>query len=155
MFKTEVVKIDEFVLGPGEIYIRPGKVPQDEMEKYMYKAGDLMGGCSLKYEYSIRELYDVNGDIAGTLRYGEKLKLKGKLCCILGKAFDSLVKGGAAHLSVLVVSPVAGGEALRIFMEGAVVTALDMGMSDLSEISFEIRCGRGETKPVFEIGGAL
>ena len=150
---NEVIHIDEFTLGPGEIYIRPGRVPQDEMEDYMYKAGDLMGGCNLKYEYSVRDLYDVNGEIAGTLRYGEKLSLTGKLCCILKDALATLTRKRGSRMSVLVVSPVSETEALRIFMEGAVVTALDFGMSDLSTVEFEIRCGRGESRPAFRLGG--
>ena len=150
---TEVIHIDEFTLGPGEIYVRPGKVPQEQMEEYMYKAGDLMDGCNLKYEYSVRDLYDVDGNIAGTLRYGEKLRLRGKLCCILKDALATLTGGGGTKMSVLVVCPVSDTEALRIFLEGAAVTALNIGMSDLSTVEFEIRGGRGESRPVFRLTG--
>ena len=56
-------------------------------------------------------------------------------------------------MSVLVVCPVSDTEALRIFLEGAAVTALNIGMSDLSTVEFEIRGGRGESRPVFRLTG--
>ena len=152
MMNGEKSFTDEFSIGPCEIYVAGGRRTAEEMEDVRYRAGDMLGGCELRYEYKQRELYDVDGNIAGTLRYGEKARLKGKLCSISREAFGLLGKARGG-VSVLVVCPLDEEEVLRFHMHGAVTSGLSLKLCDVGSAEFELCFGRGVARPGFAFTG--
>lgn len=147
-------KISEFSLGAGVMYICRGNVPEAEMERYSRKAGDTEKGLSLTYEYKTRELYDVEGNSAGILRYGERLTVKGKLCRIIADSFKAMmskdaVYGGTSELTVLLVCPLPEDESFRLYLRGAVPTGMTFAVADGGGLDFELVCGKGVKHPVF------
>lgn len=145
---------EEFAIGAGEIYIASGNVAGDELESPRYKAGDVENGCILRYEYKLRELYDVEGNPVKLLRFGETIRFRGKLCRVTQSALRSITDGG--KLSVLISCPAAEGENLRFLMHGVTVSACAVNMGHSGSLDFEMCGGAGERRPRFTItGGAV
>jgi len=153
---TNNTTTEEFAIGPGEIYLASGDVSEDVLEDPRYKAGDVENGCILRYEYKLRELFDVEGNAVKLLRFGETLRFRGKLCRVKDSAFRSITAGGSAGLTVLIICPVADGENLRFLMRGVVTTAAGVKMGHGGSVDFEMCGGSGEGRPRFTLtGGAV
>lgn len=141
----------EFALGPATLYIAGGRVSESELESSVHKAGDTDGGLQLKYESKLRELYDVEGNPAGTLRYGERLRLRGRLCRITPAAMTCFSRKGA--VSVLIVCPLPDGDQLRLHIKGGIPTDTLFDASFGGGVSFEILFGRGAEHPTLRLAG--
>lgn len=146
-----ITRIREFAPGPGTIYVKRGRVPESEMEDYSFKLGDTDGGCRITYEYKTRTLYDVEGNAAATLRYGELMRIKGRLCRILGDALPCLT--GDDKITFLLVCPLPGGDSFRVCFSGGIVSFAGFDAADKGGVDFEITCGKGAESPTFKISG--
>lgn len=146
-----ITKIREFAPGPGTIYVKGGNVPESEVEDYRYKLGDTDGGCRIIYEYKTRTLYDVDGNAAATLRYGETMRIKGRLCRLLTDALPCLT--GDHAVTALLVCPLPDGDRLRLCMRGSAVSFVGFDAAANGGADFEILCGRGADIPKLTIRG--
>ena len=145
-----ITRIREFAPGPGTIYVKRGRCPESMLEDYRFKLGDTDGGCRLTYEYKTRTLYDVEGNAAASLRYGEIMRIKGRLCRILADALPCLTAEDT--LTVLLVCPLPEGDSFRVCFSGTVTYAGFDASAD-GGADFEITCGKGAERPTFKISG--
>lgn len=148
----------EFSLGPGEIFIAPGKVSAEKLFDAANKAGDTEGGCVLKYEYKSKELYDVWGNLASTLRFGEKVSVTGKLRRIGAAALSALISGdgksgGRGQVSVMVLCPLPDGEYFRLYLRGAVPDRAVFTVKEGGTAEFAFSCGMDLSEPEFSVNG--
>lgn len=158
MTDTEHKRIEEFTLGPGVIYIGNGNMGEKALEKYEYKLGDTDNGCVLEYEYKVRELFDMEGNIVGILRYGEKMHIRGRLCRVMSDSLnavsdESSVFGGTSRLAVLFVCPLPDGESLRLFVKGVIPKHFSFSAGNRGGLEFEFICGKGTKYPKFCLKG--
>ena len=148
----------EFYLGPGSLYIAEGRTSERELELSGIKAGDTDGGCVIKYEYKTKELCDIGGDTAAILRYGEKVKVSGRLVRISSAALPLLMSGGGEEgcgvLSALFICPLPDGDFFRVYLNGGTSTGYTFKSVAGGGLDFELICGRGCSKPEFVYSGA-
>lgn len=158
MTDAEQKRIEEFTLGPGVLYIGNKDMREDELEAYEYKFGDTDNGCTLEYEYKVRELFDIEGNAAAILRYGEMMRIRGKLCRVLSDSLRLVcdggrVFGGTSGLAVLLVCPLPDGEALRLYAKGVIPKSLSFGAKMGGGLEFEFVYGKGTKYPRFCLKG--
>ena len=143
----------EFSLGPGSLYIAKGKTSERELELSGIKAGDTDGGCVIKYEYKTKELCDIGGDTAAILRYGEKVKVSGRLLRISSSALPLLMSGGGEEgsgvLSALFICSLPDGDFFRMYLSGGTSTGYTFKSVAGGGLDFELACGKGCSKPEF------
>lgn len=157
---TEQAVTKEFSLGSGELYVAGGSVPQNELEINGIKAGVTDGGCVLNYEYRIKELYDTAGNTAAILKYGEKAKVKGRLCRISPEVLPIIASGdgktgGTGELSMLLVCPLSDGDSFRLYLRGGIPTGTVIVAADGGGIDFELTCGGDLSNPELLFGENL
>lgn len=68
-----------FGLGPGRLYIAPLSVPEAEARSLRYYVGPTKGGVHLAYSAKIHEITDYTGRLIRQLRYGERIRLSGRM----------------------------------------------------------------------------
>lgn len=68
-----------YALGAGRLYIAPWGTPDDEVRSLKWYAGATKGGVTLAYTAKTHEIYGWGGELVRTVRYGEKIRLSGKL----------------------------------------------------------------------------
>ena len=155
-YTNENTETKEFATGPAALYMAGGRIPEAVLESPEYAAGTTDGGLRLSYSSKTRELYDVEGNSAGTLRYGESLKINGKLCRLTAAAVNCFAE--KRSLSVLVVCPLPDGDQLRLYLKGGLASSTTLDASLGGTTSFEIIFGRGVEHPTLRMaqkGGSL
>lgn len=151
---SENTILKEYSLGPGEVYMAPGKVDEGELYHIANKIGDTEGGCVLRYEYKLKELYDVWGDLVTALRFGEKVTVEGRLRRIFGSALPTIISGdrssgGRGVVSVLLVCPLPRGECFRLYARGGMPNGATFLLREGGGIEFSITCGKDLSDPRF------
>ncbi len=68
-----------FGLGAGRLYIAPATVSEAEATALTYYAGPTKGGVTLAYTAKTHEILGWGGEVVRSIRYGERLRLTGKL----------------------------------------------------------------------------
>lgn len=68
-----------FGLGPGRLYIAPVSVPEEEVFTIPWYAGPTKDGVTLSYCAKVHEITDYFGTLVRSVRYGERIRLEGKL----------------------------------------------------------------------------
>lgn len=142
---------EEYALTPGVLRLISGRWDRDEVEKNGVYAGRTADGCTLRYEYSEKVLYDTAGEVAGTLRYGERAVLEGRLSTVTPEAAGILTEGGT--LSANLACPLPDGEELCVHVTGAMPRGVAFAMKEGGGVSFTLSCGRGYTSPRVSFGG--
>ena len=155
---NEKIVNKEFSLGPGSLYIAGGRTSERDLELSGIKAGDTDGGCVIKYEYKTKEICDIGGVTAAILRYGEKVKVSGRLLRISSAALPLLMSDGGEEgcgvLSALFICPLPDGDYFRMYLSGGALTGCTFKSSAGGGLDFEITCGNGLSKPEFVYSGA-
>lgn len=157
---TEQTVTREFSLGSGEVYIAGGSVPQSELEAKGIRAGVTDGGCVLSCEYRVKELYDTDGRTAAVIKYGEKARVKGRLCRISPEALPLIVSGdrgtgGTGEVSVLLICPLTGDESFRLYLRGGIPTGTVISAADGGGLDFELMCGGDLSDVTLRLGETL
>lgn len=75
-----------FGLGPGRLYIAPVSVPESEVFSVPWYAGPTKDGVTLSYSAKIHEITDYYGALARSIRYGERVRVEGRLSRIYPSA---------------------------------------------------------------------
>ncbi len=151
---ADIITLREFSLGPGEVYMAPGRVSAGELYDITKKAGDTEGGCVLKYEYRTKELYDVRGNLATTLKFGEKLTVTGRLKRITENTLPMIISGdrsmgGRGQVSVLLLCPLPDGECFRLYVRGGVTDGAVFNVKEGGCVEFSLTCGKELADPEF------
>ena len=68
-----------FGLGAGRLYIAPADVPEERARTLAYYAGPTKDGVNISYSAKIHEITDYDGRLIRSLRYGERITVKGRL----------------------------------------------------------------------------
>lgn len=150
----EAVELKEYSLGAGALYVAPGIVSEKELYNDTKRAGYTEGGCTLAYEYKIKELYDVEGNLSATLKFGEKLTVKGTLRRIADNVLPTMISGdshlgGRGRLSVLLVCPLPDEEVFKLYVRGAVPAGALFNVKDGGGMEFSFVCGKDFKNPEF------
>lgn len=147
-----------FALGPGKIFAAEGKIAEDVLESKKYLVGEARDTCTLRYEYKTKELYDTDGNVAATLRFGEKVRVSGNLDRMIPDALPVILgkAGGKGALSVLLVCPLPGGEAFRLYLNGGVGSSAGFEVKEGGRVKFDLLFGGEVSMPKFCLmnGGA-
>lgn len=152
----EICEIKEFSLGAGEIYVAPGTVSEGELYDDRRRAGYTDGGCILTYEYKTKELFDTEGNLSATLKFGEKLTVKGTLRRIAESALPVIITGdshlgGRGRLSVLLVCPLPDGQMFKLYVRGGVPVGTVFNVKEGGGAEFSFTCGKGFENPEFTV----
>lgn len=68
-----------FALGAGRLYLAPASVSEAEARSLPYYAGSTKGGVTLAYSARVHEITDYFGALVRSLRYGERIRVEGRL----------------------------------------------------------------------------
>ncbi len=145
-------EVKEFALGTAVLYAAPGIVPERELEDMDYRIGEARDGCRLTYECKTKELFDIDGNAAATLRFDEKAKFRGKLTRIFASGMPVLFSGlmkrsGRGTVSMLIKCPLPDGEHLRFYMVGGVMLGASFDMKEGGCAEFEMIFGKDAGMP--------
>ena len=151
-------EVKEFSLGTATLYAAEGVVPERELESTDHCIGEARDGCRLSYECKTRELYDLEGNVAATLRFDERARLAGKLTRVFADAmpvlFPGMVKNGSrSTASMLVVCPIPGGDALRVYLRGGVSLGNAFDFKEGGRAEFELVFGKDAGRPRLVLRG--
>jgi len=78
-------------LGPGRLYIAPAEVSEKEACTLSYYAGPTKDGVKLAYSVKIHEIVDYYGALVRSLRYGERVRVEGRLTRLHPKVIARLL----------------------------------------------------------------
>lgn len=94
-----------FGLGPGRLYIAPVSIPEEELFTMPWYAGPTKDGVTLSYCAKVHEITDYFGTLVRSVRYGERIRLEGKLSRIypgaICRAVGAPFYGGEIPLGAL------------------------------------------------------
>lgn len=161
--------VSEFALTSGELYLASGAVEKKDMRRPENYAGPTRGGVRVKYTARVSEIFDEDGNVAATLRYGERTCVSGTLARIsprllsvlIGSDAENIVpsadgsaelalSGERAHrntLSFLLICPLDGGEEFQLYLRSSAPSEAVMELGTCSEngISFSVISESGLT----------
>ena len=166
--------VSEFALTSGELYLASGAVEKKDMRRPENYAGPTRGGVRVKYTARVSEIFDEDGNVAATLRYGERTCVSGTLARIsprllsvlIGSDAENIVpsadglsadgsavlalSGECAHrntLSFLLICPLDGGEEFQLYLRSSAPSEAVMELGTCSEngISFSVTSESGLT----------
>ena len=149
---TDKSEVKKFALGPGSLYAAAGRVPEDELEDERYLAGVARDACTLRYEYKTKDLFDTDGNVAATLRFGEKVRVVGEIDRIVPDALPVILGkagGSGMTLSLLLMCPLPDGDVFRIYLNGGTGTGVGFEMKEGGRVKFDLLFGGEVPVPRF------
>ena len=90
--------VSEFALTSGELYLASGAVEKKDMRRPENYAGPTRGGVKVKYTARVSEIFDEDGNVAATLRYGERTCVSGTLARISPRLLSVLIGSDAENI---------------------------------------------------------
>ena len=90
--------VSEFALTSGELYLASGAVGKKDMRRPENYAGPTRGGVRVKYTARVSEIFDEDGNVAATLRYGERTCVSGTLARISPRLLSVLIGSDAENI---------------------------------------------------------
>ena len=128
---------------------RAGKIPEDLLEREENLVGEAKDSCTLRYEYKTKELLDVEGKVAATVRFGERVRVSGILERVIPKMIPAVLGRGAGALSVLLVCPLPGGEDFRLYVNGGIGDGARFDLKEGGRVHFDLLFGGDVPMPEF------
>ncbi len=147
-----------FALGAGRLYIAPWGTADTEIRSLKWYAGQTKGGVTLAYAAKTHEIYGWGGELLRTVRYGERIRLTGRLARlyprVIAAATGSPVSGQAVLLGgecgegrhrsvrVLLVSEIperAGGGEVVFDMRAAASSGLSLSLTPDRDSAWEFQ----------------
>lgn len=80
-----------FGLGPGRLYIAPAEVSEMDACSLAYYAGPTADGVKLAYSVKVHEIVDYYGALVRSLRFGERVRVEGRLTRLHPKVIARLI----------------------------------------------------------------
>jgi hypothetical protein len=82
-----------FGLGAGRLYIAPATVSEADATSLTYYAGPTKGGVTLSYTAKTHDILGWGGEVVRTIRYGDRLKLTGRLSRLYPRVLAAATSG--------------------------------------------------------------
>lgn len=142
-----------FALGPGTLYVLPGRASRDALRESGVRAGDTERGCVLKYDYKQKELCSIDGEVAATLKYGGKASVTGKIVRILPEALETLMFGdrnSGGEVSMLLVCKLPDNGEFSLYARGGTGSPRLL-LRDGGGLEFEFVCGENFVMPELKL----
>lgn len=139
-----------FSLGAGTLYVLPGRVTSAALRRSGVRAGDTEDGCSLRYDYRQKQLYDADGNVAATIKYGGKAYVTGKIVRISPDAMETLMFGDrrtGGEVSMLLVYRLPDDEEFSLYARGVVGSSRLTMRDGTGGLEFEFVCGEDFVQP--------
>lgn len=90
-----------FGLGAGRLYIAPLSVSEEEARSLKWYAGPTKGGVTLAYRAKTHDITAWDGSLARSVRYGERIRLTGRLARLYPRVLATATGSPAAADAVL------------------------------------------------------
>lgn len=105
-----------FGLGPARLYIAPMGVTEEALFSMPWYAGPTKDGVTLTYTAKVHEIRDYFGNLVRSIRYGERIRLDGRLSRLYPAAICRAVGApvGASVIPLGAVSDAGRGMQVRV-----------------------------------------